>query len=142
MKGYSHFVCEMIAPTKLVLIVSISLVLGACASSPATESGIDVTGTWSGKCTNCLATDIVLKLSQQGDEVTGTIAAAGRHPFGVSERPILGGKLAGNRLTFQAKGDPGDFCSFDVSVDPDGTAMTGTGDYGGSFDLHFTRASQ
>lgn len=101
-----------------------------------------MTGKWAGQYSACQATGFTLALSQNGADVTGTVVAAGRHAFGDSEKPIVGGKVSGNQLSFQVKGDPGDLWYVDVRVKSDGKTMEGTGNYRGSFGLRFTRISQ
>ena len=126
----------------LALIFGIGLTLAACATSPSGPPAVNVTGKWTGQCFTCAATGFTLVLSQNGGDVTGTVIAAGRHAFGDSEKPILAGKVSGNRLSFQVKGDPGDLWHVYVGVKSDGNTMEGTGDYRGSFGLRFTRTSQ
>ena len=126
----------------LALIFGLGLTLGACATSPPAPPTANVTGKWTGQCFGCQATGFTLTLSQNGGDVTGTVIAAGGHAFGDSEKPILAGKVSGNQLSFQVKGDPGDLWLVDVAVRADGNTMEGTGNYRGSFGLRFTRTSR
>jgi len=117
------------------------LVVGGPVLGADESPAIDVSGKWTGICYGCQATGFTLVLIQQGSDVTGTVAALGRHAFGDSERPILNGKVKGRRLTFQAKGDPGDLWDVEVTMKRDGKTLEGIGDYRGSFSVAFKRAS-
>ena len=124
----------------LILCVGLAIIAGS--TSVSAQPTAIVAGKWTGKCSGCRATEFTLVLSQNGSDVTGTFTAAGRHAFGDSEKPILGGTVSGNRLSFQVKGDPGDLANVDLTVQPDGKTMEGTEKYRGSFSLRFTRASE
>jgi Tfp pilus tip-associated adhesin PilY1 len=125
------------------LLLLLVLAVAGCASGmdtamPAAPPAT-VAGRWTGQCFNCQATGFTMVLNQNGADVTGTVIAAGRHAFGDSAKPIINGRVRGNRFTFEAKGDPGDLWQVDVTTTPDGKTMEGTGYYNGSFGLRFTR---
>lgn len=126
----------------LALVCGIGMSFVGCATSPSAPPTVNVTGRWTGQCFGCQATGFTLMLSQNDGDVTGTVIAAGRHAFGDSEKPILAGKVSGNQLSFQVKGDPGDLWFVDIAVKSDGNTMEGTGNYRGSFGLRFTRAGR
>ncbi len=120
-------------------------ITAACAwPTASTAQAVDsnVTGEWAGQCFRCAARAFTLVLSQDGAVVTGTITTEGAPNFGDAPKPILNGKISGRKLTFQAKGDPGDLFDVDLTASPDGGTLSGNGHYRGSFGLQFRRASR
>lgn len=134
----------MLKPVAALSAVVMVLVghLAGCASSPPAPPSVNVTGRWTGQCFGCQATGITLVLSQNGDNVTGAAVAAGRHAFGDSQKPIVDGKVSGRSVSFQVRGDPGDFFTANMDVTPDGKTMEGAGDYRGRFGLKFKRVAE
>ena len=99
----------------------------------------DVAGTWKGQCFRCAARGFTLKLIQNGNDLTGTIQTEGTPNFGDDEKPLLIGKLAGRKVTFQVRGNPGDLFDVEMTLSRDGKTMSGNGSYRDTFGLKFTR---
>lgn len=125
---------------KLALLLLVATYPGALAAQ--TDPQLDVVGTWKGQCFGCAARAFTLKLAQNGSELTGTIQAEGTPNFGDDEKPLLNGKIAGRKVTFQARGNPGDLVDVEVTLSRDGKTMSGNGAYRGSFGLKFTHLAR
>ena len=106
----------------------------------AGQEAADLSGRWTGECFRCAATGFTLVLVQAGSELTGTLAATGTPNFGDGDQPILNGNVAGRKVAFQVRGNPGDVFGVELTASRDAKTLSGNGDNRGSFGLRFRRA--
>ena len=138
--GATAVLCKVLFFATLALVITFTSACTTVAQEIARES-IDVSGNWTGECFGCAARAFTLKLTQNGEVLTGTIKTEGAPNFGDDEKSISDGKLSKRKITFWVKGNPGDIFEVELTLSRDGKTMSGYGYYRGSFSLKFTRTN-
>jgi len=122
--------------------MAVVLVLTFGCASVETAPPRAVAGTWNGQCTDCPHTLLRLVLVQNGDRLTGTLRGIGRSEFGDPDVPLLGGKVTGPLVTFQARGEDRVLLEANLRVVDEGGTMRGQVVHRTVFFVTFTRMSQ
>ena len=124
-------------------MAALTAALLLAASCVPTDSGPppDVTGRWTGQCSDCPVRAFHLVLKQDGEQLTGSLRPVGRSGLGESELPLRNGKIAGRAVSFRVDGADGVAMDADLRVGADGRTMTGQGRHRAMFGLSFSRAS-
>jgi len=128
----------------MAVVLSAWAVFTSGCASVETGPPRDVAGTWSGQCTDCPHTFLRLVLIQNGERLTGTLRGIGRSELGDPDVPLLGGKVSGHLVTFQAKIDDRERALIEANlrVSADGGTMTGQVVHRSVFLVTFTRMSR
>jgi hypothetical protein len=83
-----------------------------------------------------------LVLTQNGQQLGGSLQASGRTGLGEREMPLLSGTVAGRTVTFQTRGADGVNFDATLRVGDDGQTMDGQGQHRSAFGLSFSRAGR
>ena len=128
----------------MVRVIMAVVVLALTSGCASVETGPPraVAGTWNGQCVDCPHPLLRLVLAQNGDRLTGTLRGIGRSELGDPDVPLLGGKVTGDLVTFQVKGEDKVLLEANLRVSADGATMRGQVVHRTVFFVTFTRLSQ
>ena len=119
-----------------------ALVLLAGCASVETGPPAGVAGRWIGQCYSCPVREFTLVLAQEGQQLTGTLQAAGRSGLGESPMALLDGRVAGRTVKFRTLGADGLPLEVSLDVSKDGQSLLGKAEHRAPFGVRFSRAGR